>query len=332
MPNKKGKRKQKQKNNSKKVAPKPSKAMVRAIMSAPVNYGDELDVGQYLRFRTSKEGNPVIAFRTKIANVQAHYNGVVTSPTIEMVLVRGGNVKGSYFLGGNSLYVPDPLFSIVKVFNEMKYLRACFTFIPRIEGGTQTAENLVLAFSSDPTYGQSHDFSFTNTTNNSGYTPTEEELNCMEKAKQFTVWKPITCMDVTSMLDKKWNYVNGPDYNSTYQESDSSADQRQSYAGVLFASGTNNFRTIVEAQDVEYGSMYLAGEIELRQLSPAGNQSVTMLRREIARLEEIIATKVRREELRQRALILERERLRDDSKDSKRVQGPRSLSRERTSL
>lgn len=280
-----------------KMSGKKQESLLRKVTAPPTTYQGSYNAGPKIGFSTSKQGNLIANVRIKLADVQLQYDGASAIPKTCMIVTSNSfaaNIKGSMYLGGVEEYTPDPMFTFMTLFNEYRYLQACYEFTPRVKGGTTSNVSLTWCFNSDPCYPETHGIDTDGSGINFGFLPTEDQIGQMDGAIQYSAWVPDSCFDATPQLDKKWRYISGSDFNDAISLSDSSAVQRQTYAGVLLVSGDKNLQEDLVEINQTIGQMYFTFRIELKGFGPPINNNITFMQslRCLRRLDKNLADEV----------------------------------------
>lgn len=251
------------------------KKLVKSIVAPATNYAGTYSTGTYCKLVNKGSYNEIHS-RVRVAYVTLYYPEGSSTPILRIWLSNGpSNSYGSYFLGGNSDYLAEPVWDILTMWSEFRHQNVCFEFTPRVQGGTSSGFAVTWGFSADANYAQSHSFVHLTSLGN-GYQTDEQSIAQMDGSTQFPAWVPTSCYDCTSKLDRKWRYVNGPDQNTYFNPGDSAADQRQTYAGCLFMAGDENYRVDTsEVEEVILGSLYMKSIIGVREFTPVASASVT---------------------------------------------------------
>lgn len=242
------------------------------IITPPTNFGVSMPAGPYIEFE-GRGSTLTINFRIKILSVLISYDGSGL-PGIQLFTASGAhNVLGSWFLGANPYYMPEPIIPFIIRFMRLRFKKVCFEYTPRVAGGTSSGNALTWAWMQDCCGPESHGYAFFS---GFGYGVSEEQLSQISGSRQFPVWEPSECLDVTGHLDtKQWFYCAGPDFNTAFSGSDVSADQRQFYGGVLLVAANDNSPS-TENTTATQGAIWLRGSIELKDLVPPATAQVSL--------------------------------------------------------
>lgn len=284
MPPKGKKAKPKKQAKGKKKAK--NKAMVgsrsnRRVITPPVAFGLSIGTGPGVIFEGRGEILK-ITFRVKILTVFLAYD-TTGLPTLQLWTNNSHNVLGSYFLGPNYYYMPEPIDPFIRRFMRIRWLKACFEYTPRVAGGTSSGNAITWAWMEDCCGPSARGYPYVS---GQGFWPEEEDLAEISGSRQFPAWEPSECLDVSKTLDSKsWLYTAGPDFGQAFDIADVSANQRQYYPGVLLVAGNDNAHGTASTQAVQ-GSIWLNCTIELKDLVPPVTQTVSAVGPSKTKVEE----------------------------------------------